>query len=80
MTDITPALDTFFNGLLSCLTVIYDTLDSISFYGISLLDFFIWIFILSVVLPLILTVIRSRSVESRPQRSSRSSSEKGSDD
>lgn len=80
MTDITPALDAFFNGFLDSLSVIYSTLDSISFYGISLLDFFIWIFILSVVLPLILTVIRSRSVESRPQRSSRSSNEKGSGD
>ena len=79
MNDITPAINTFFNGFLSCLSTIYSTLDSIVFYGISLLDFFIWIFIISIVLPLILTVIRSRSVESRPQRGSRDSG-KGSDD
>lgn len=59
MIDITsgikPVFDLLFKGLKWC----FDFLDSISFNGISLLDFCIWVFVLGIVLPIILTLLNA---------------------
>ena len=59
MTDITSGLSSVFNLIFSGLKWCFDTLDSISFMGISLLDYLIWIFVLGIVLPIVLTLLNS---------------------
>lgn len=65
MTDISSGLENVlglvFNGLKFC----FDTLDSISFRGISLLDFTIWVFVLGIILPIIVTLLNSGRSEVR---------------
>lgn len=67
MTDISSGLEhvlgLIFNGLKFC----FDTLDSISFRGISLLDFMIWVFVLGIILPIIITLLNSRRSEARAE-------------
>lgn len=65
MNDITPAIQTFLSYMVECFGIIYETLDSIHFLGVSLLDFFITVFLCSCIFPLILTLLRTRPVESR---------------
>ncbi len=59
MTDITSGLSSVFNLIFSGLKWCFDTLDSISFMGISLLDYIIWIFVLGIVLPIVLTLLNA---------------------
>lgn len=63
--DITAPIVSFLDGFKGALFQLYNLLDSITFMGISLLDFFLSVFIISLVLPLVLTLLRSRGVESR---------------
>lgn len=53
-------LSSFISILTSGFTTFFNTLDSISFAGITLLDFIISIFLIGTVVPLILTTLRSR--------------------
>lgn len=53
-------LTSFLSIILSGFSTFFDTLDSITFSGISLLDFSISIFLIGTVVPLILTTLRSR--------------------
>lgn len=73
--DISSGIEQVIDMILEGLKFCFDFLDSITFYGISLLDFFITLFILGCVLPLVLTLLRSRSVGSER---SRTTDEKGS--
>lgn len=63
--DITAPIVSFLDGFKGALSQLYNLLDSITFMGISLLDFSLSVFIISVVLPLVLTLLRSRGTESR---------------
>lgn len=81
MTDISNGLESvlslIFNGLKFC----FDTLDSISFKGISLLDFTIWVFVLGIILPIVVTLLNAgRSVSEgyfvRQDRKARRESER----
>lgn len=65
-------LSSFLTIILNGFTTVFDTLDSITFSGISLLDFTISIFLIGSVVPLILTTLRSR----RSSASGRSKSER----
>lgn len=59
MTDITSGLSSVFNLIFSGLKWCFDTLDSITFMGISLLDYIIWVFVLGIVLPIVLTLLNA---------------------
>lgn len=64
-------LSSFLSIILNGFTTVFDTLDSISFSGISLLDFSISIFLIGTVVPLILTTLRSRRSSSGRSKSER---------
>ncbi len=64
MTDISGFFSSFLNSILSMFGSFFDTLDSISFNGISLLDFTITLFVLGVAIPLVITLLPSRAVSS----------------
>lgn len=68
MSDISGFFNSFLNLVLSIFSFVFETLDSIAFLGVSLLDFTITIFILTVAIPLVITLLRSRSVRSRGDR------------
>lgn len=74
--DLSSGIESVIDMILDGMGAVFDFLDSITFYGISVLDFFITLFILSCVLPLILTLLRSRST--RSERTPNNSNEKGS--
>lgn len=65
MNDITPFVNWFLSTMVNLFTFVFNTLDSISFMGITLLDFVLTIFILSIALPLVVTLLRAHSVELR---------------
>lgn len=76
--DLSGAFGQVFNWIFMWIEWCFDTLDSISFLGITLLDFVIWVFVLSVILPLIVTLLNSRRSGARSEaRRSRSKGEKG---
>lgn len=64
MTDISGFFSSFVNALISMFGSFFDTLDSITFNGISLLDFTITLFVLGVAIPLVITLLPSRAVHS----------------
>mgnify|MGYP007037180469 CR=1 FL=1 len=57
MNDITSAFDSMFNMFLGGFKDCFSILDSITFRGISLLDFVLWILALSIILPIVLTLL-----------------------
>lgn len=59
--DISGFFNTFLSMILEGLSKFFNILDSISINGVSLLDFSITILLLSVVLPMVLTLVKSRS-------------------
>lgn len=63
MTDITSGLSSVFNLIFSGFKWCFDTLDSISFMGISLLDYLICLIILGIAIPLVVTIIPSRGID-----------------
>lgn len=69
--DITDSLTSLFNILLNVVTWCFNTLDSITLFGTSLLRWFIAILILGVVLDLMFTLVKSRG--SRELRSNKGS-------
>lgn len=65
MNDITPFVNWFLSTMVNLFTFVFNTLDSISFMGITLLDFVLTVFILSVAVPLVITTMRASSYEKR---------------
>lgn len=65
MTDITSGLSQILDIIISGLTFCFNTLDSIGFMGISLLDYIIWLFVLGIILPIIVTLLNSTRSEVR---------------
>lgn len=55
--DVTNSLDSVFNLIFTGLSFCFDTLDKIQYKGISLLDFLIWILILGIMLPILITLL-----------------------
>lgn len=55
--DITNGFDIVINLILQGFTFVYQTLDEITFHGISLLDFMLWILCLGIILPIVLTLL-----------------------
>lgn len=80
--DISSGFEWVLSSLLSLMTECFNTLDSITFRGISILDFLITIFIIGIVLPLIITLLKSAPVESRSyyKREKRSSERRSEDE
>lgn len=76
--DLSGSFSQVFNWIFIWIQWCFDTLDSISFMGITLLDFVIWVFVLSIILPLIITLLNSRRAGSRTEsRRSRGKGNKG---
>lgn len=73
--DITNFMTWFISQVINMFTWIFNTLDSITFAGTSLLRISVTIFILSCLIPIILTVGKSSSVVA--SRSERVKSKKG---
>lgn len=59
MMDITSTFDFFIDMFVSGFRTCYSLLDRIQFHGVSLLDFMLWILALSIILPLLLTLLSS---------------------
>lgn len=69
MSDITVAVSYIINQILSIFWQFFYTLDSIKFYGISLLDFNIAVMLISVLFPVVLTMLKGNySMNSRYYR------------
>ena len=64
MTDIAGFMSSFLNEIVNFFKVYFETLDKISFSGVSLLDFTVTLFVLGVAIPLIITLLPSRAVNS----------------
>lgn len=69
--DIGGFMSWFLGQLVSLVGFCFDTLDSIGFLGVSLLDYSIAIFLLSVVLPIIFSLVRSRSSTGKREKYSK---------
>ncbi len=68
--DITNFMNWFLNMFLNVFKFIYDTLDSITFGGISLLQYSITIFVLIPILTILFTLVTSEKIwDSRSERS-----------
>lgn len=57
--DISGFINVYLSGVLSVAKNYYDTLDGITFGGISVLDYAITLLILSVVIPMVITLTKS---------------------
>lgn len=81
--DITDFMTWFLSQIVSMFTSIFSTLDSITFMGTSLLKVSLTIIILSVLIPILLTVGKSsiihseRSGKVKGQREERENREQG---
>lgn len=64
MTDVTGDLSVIVAMIVTGFVKSFQLLDSIGFFGITLLDFIITIFILGVIIPLILTLLKADTVYS----------------
>lgn len=62
MTDVTGDLSVIITMFVTGFIKSFQLLDSIGFFGISLLDFLITLFILGVIIPLILTLLKADTV------------------
>lgn len=58
--DVTNAFNSIFDLILNGIGFCFETLDSITFRGVSLLDFMITLFVLGVALPLVIATVTSR--------------------
>lgn len=75
--DITNAFNQIFSLIFQGFTFAYNTLDSLKFRGISLLDFFIWVLVLSLILPIVVTLLNRGRSASRSYYSSEKRRNKG---
>ena len=79
--DVSGSFNQVFDWIFTWIKWCFDTLDSISFMGITLLDFSIWVFVLGIILPIIVTLLNSgRSSSERYYRSHRSEARRNSED
>lgn len=62
MADITSFVSSFVSQMVNLFIEIYGTLDGIQFYGFSLLDFTISLFLLGLVVPIIMVLVPGRAV------------------
>ena len=81
MIDISGDLSVIIAMIVTGFVKSFQLLDSIGFFGISLLDFIITIFILGVIVPLILTLLKADTVfrmsERRRTKTKRGNSDEG---
>lgn len=62
--DITTGLNNAINIIINLITYTFDKLNSIEFAGITLLEYSITILIISVILPLLFTLVNSSAINS----------------
>ena len=62
MIDISSFVNSFIDSMISIFSTVFDTLSNITFGGISLLSYTIALFVLSIAIPLVITVINNRGV------------------
>lgn len=60
--DITNNLNNAINMIINLITYTFDKLNSIEFAGISLLEYSITILVVSVILPLLFTLVNSSAI------------------
>lgn len=65
MRDITTFMEQFITLILNAFIWIFETLDSIKFSGISLLQYIITLIILGVILPILFTIPKINRTEKR---------------
>jgi len=58
LADVTSVVDFFVNSFLSIFNYLYSTLDSLTFHGITFLDFIISGIVLGVIFPIILSLVK----------------------
>lgn len=81
MTDITYFMDWFLDQVVKIFTFVFNTLDSITFWGFSLLDFIITIAIISSMLAVLFTFApKTSTMITRDERSRHSKKGSGKDD
>lgn len=61
--DITNFITDFISLLISCFTTVFNTLDSITFFGFSLLTYLISLLVLSVAVPILISILNTRSTK-----------------
>lgn len=72
---MTNSFDSVFDFIINGIEWVFDTLDKVTFHGISLLDFFITLFVLGIAVPLVVSTVKSPRLPSGRSRHSRSNSE-----
>lgn len=77
--DITNFITSFISQMVDCVTVVITTLDDIKFFGFSLLSYIITLFIISSVVPLVVSIVQKVGIRrgSRSRRSPKSETNKG---
>ncbi len=74
--DITAFMNWFLNMFLDIFKFIYDTLDSITFNGISLLKYLVSVLVLFPILTILFTLVTSEKIwDSKSERSKKTSKE-----
>lgn len=79
MRDISGFMEFFISLMVQGVVFMFSTLDSISFMGVSVLEYLLWILILSALIPIIFALVKSSS-PSRDNHVERRSSDKGRSD
>lgn len=77
--DITNFVSSFITEMVSLFSYVVNTLDTIEFFGFSLLSYIITLFIISSVVPLVISIVQKVGVRrgSRSRRSPKSETNKG---
>lgn len=57
MTDISSFMSSFLSSFISTLSIIFGYLSNIQFLGISLLSFTVALFVLSVAIPIVISIV-----------------------
>lgn len=77
MTDISSFVSSFLDSFISVISSIYTYLSNIQFFGFSLLSYIISLFVLSVAVPIVVSLVSGGYSSARSSyRSSRSRSER----
>lgn len=61
--DISMFISDFLSLLISCFRTVFNTLDSITFFGFSLLTYLISLLVLSVAVPILISILNTRSTK-----------------
>lgn len=73
--DISRFMSWFLGQMVGLVGWTFDILDSITFNGISILDFLIGVLLLSVIIPILITLVKSRRTPNSRESSKASSKE-----